>query len=187
MAENPLCKVCQGEGKPNPSRAVDVHHVSGRGSKTNDVTTWLPVCRDCHGKIHFGATTQIPVNSLRSLTASKPTNTMTQHNDTNTTDSLAVDSASAGSIPLLQMATNPQHGYGLMNWNQVDQWGYANNPIWYRVHQMAQHHGLDEVTKLRVLSDALMRQNVELQDRCKDLIARLPIPPISIQSNRVLS
>jgi hypothetical protein len=63
MAENPLCKVCQGEGKPNPSRAVDVHHVSGRGSKTNDVTTWLPVCRDCHGKIHFGATTQVPLNS----------------------------------------------------------------------------------------------------------------------------
>ena len=63
MAENPLCKVCQGEGTPNPSRAVDVHHVSGRGSKTNDVSTWLPVCRDCHGKIHFGATTQIPLNS----------------------------------------------------------------------------------------------------------------------------
>lgn len=56
MAENPGCKVCEGEGEPNPRRAVDVHHVSGRGSKTNDVSTWLPVCRQCHDDIHFGAT-----------------------------------------------------------------------------------------------------------------------------------
>ena len=48
--------------------------------------------------------------------------------DTNTLLGLAVDSASAGSIPLLEMATNPQNGYGLMNWNQVDQWGYENHP-----------------------------------------------------------
>ena len=103
--------------------------------------------------------------------------------DTNTLLGLAVDSASAGSIPLLQMATNRQHVYGLMNWNQVNQWGYANSPIWYRVHQMAQHHGLDEVTKLRVLADALMRQNIELQERCKEMAARLSISPIYIKSN----
>lgn len=35
---------------------------------------------------------------MRSLTASKPTKTMTQHNDNKTTDDLAVDSASAGSV-----------------------------------------------------------------------------------------
>ena len=35
---------------------------------------------------------------MRSLTASKPTNTMTQHNDNKTTSDLAVDSASAGSV-----------------------------------------------------------------------------------------
>lgn len=35
---------------------------------------------------------------MRSLTASKPTKTMSNHNDKNTTDSLAVDSASAGSL-----------------------------------------------------------------------------------------
>lgn len=122
--------------------------------------------------------------TLRSLTASKQPTTNNMEKDTNTFLGLAVDSASAGSIPLLQMATNPRHGYGLMNWNQVDQWGHANNPIWHQVHKMAQHHGLDEVTKLRVLADALMRQNVELQGRCKEMTARLPIPPISIQSNR---
>jgi len=91
--------------------------------------------------------------------------------------------SSAGSIPLLEMATNPQNGYGLMNWNQVDQWGYANHPTWHQVHKMALYRGLDEVTKLRVLSDALMRQNVELQERCEEMMARLPPPPNSIQSN----
>jgi len=70
---------------------------------------------------------------------------------TNTLLGLAVDSASAGSIPLLEMATNPQNGYGLMNWNQVDQWGYENHPTWHQVQKMALYHGLDEVTKLRVL------------------------------------
>jgi hypothetical protein len=89
----------------------------------------------------------------------------------------------AGSIPELQMATNPQHGYGLLNWNQVDQWGYLNNPIWNRVHKVAEAHGLDEVTKLRILADALMRQNVELSEKYKELHMRLPIPPFSIQSN----
>ena len=103
--------------------------------------------------------------------------------DTNTLLGLAVDSASAGSIPLLEMATNPQNGYGLMNWNQVDQWGYENHPTWHQVQKMALYQGLDEVTKLRVLSDALMRQSVELQERYKEMIARLPIPPISIPSN----
>jgi len=56
MAENPVCKVCEGEEAQHPRPSVDVHHVSGRGSKTNNVETWLPVCRQCHDDIHFGAT-----------------------------------------------------------------------------------------------------------------------------------
>lgn len=45
--------------------------------------------------------------TLKSLTASKPTNTMTQHNDTNTADRLAVDSASTGSSPVCGNCNKP--------------------------------------------------------------------------------
>ena len=53
------------------------------------------------------------LRTLRSLTASKPTNTMTQHDNNKTTDSLAVDSASAGSViaRLVEAANEVQRTY----------------------------------------------------------------------------
>lgn len=52
LAENTLCegfKVglagCEGD-------AVEVHHVQGRGIHLNDVSSWLPMCRQCHTWCH---------------------------------------------------------------------------------------------------------------------------------------
>lgn len=45
LRELPLCAICN---KP----ATDIHHKQGRGSKTNDTTTWLQTCRQCHTNIH---------------------------------------------------------------------------------------------------------------------------------------
>jgi hypothetical protein len=37
---------------PNCRRiATDIHHKKGRGKYLNDITTWLPVCRNCHHRI----------------------------------------------------------------------------------------------------------------------------------------
>jgi hypothetical protein len=33
--------------------ATDVHHKKGRGKYHLDVTTWLPVCRNCHAWIEL--------------------------------------------------------------------------------------------------------------------------------------
>ena len=45
MEQKPMCEaalpVCNG-----PS--TDVHHKKGRGVYHLDITTWLPVCRNCH-------------------------------------------------------------------------------------------------------------------------------------------
>ena len=49
LEENPVCEVCQ------KRKATDIHHKSGRGSNTNNVDTWVVVCRTCHDRIHFGA------------------------------------------------------------------------------------------------------------------------------------
>ena len=49
LEEHPVCKVC--ESAPS----TEIHHMRGRGSRTNDVSTWLSVCRSCHYKIHYGA------------------------------------------------------------------------------------------------------------------------------------
>ena len=111
----------------------------------------------------------MPPNNQRD----KDTNMTTKNQETPKPPVTKALPSSAGPIPLLEMATNPQNGYGLMNWNQVDQWGYANHPTWHQVHKMALYRGLDEVTKLRVLSDALMRQNVELKERCEEMMVML--------------
>jgi hypothetical protein len=42
---SPICHLCE-------QLATDIHHKEGRGSKTNDTTTWLGVCRQCHTNIH---------------------------------------------------------------------------------------------------------------------------------------
>ena len=52
LAENTLCegfKVglagCEGD-------AVEPHHTKGRGIHLNDVSSWLPMCRQCHTWCH---------------------------------------------------------------------------------------------------------------------------------------
>jgi hypothetical protein len=42
---SPICHICE-------ELATDIHHKEGRGSKTNDTTTWIGVCRQCHTNIH---------------------------------------------------------------------------------------------------------------------------------------
>ncbi|MEY2869799.1 MAG: hypothetical protein RIR01_2301 [Bacteroidota bacterium] len=50
MEEFPLCQaklpVCT-------NVAVDIHHTAKRGVNTNNVSTWISVCRACHNWIHF--------------------------------------------------------------------------------------------------------------------------------------
>jgi hypothetical protein len=43
---HPKCQVC-GE-----RAATDIHHTAGRGKSTNDASTFLAVCRECHNRIH---------------------------------------------------------------------------------------------------------------------------------------
>lgn len=45
LTTSPLCFICE-------AVATDIHHKEGRGSKTNDTTTWMAICRSCHTKIH---------------------------------------------------------------------------------------------------------------------------------------
>lgn len=45
MEESPFCAICH-------QPATDIHHKEGRGSKTNDTTTWMQLCRYCHSNIH---------------------------------------------------------------------------------------------------------------------------------------
>jgi len=54
MEKHPWCEVCESEGWPR-TKATEIHHKGGRGSATNDVSTWLSVCRESHRRIHFGA------------------------------------------------------------------------------------------------------------------------------------
>ncbi len=41
------CEVCS-------SRAVDVHHILGRGKGMDDIDNLMALCRDCHNKAHAG-------------------------------------------------------------------------------------------------------------------------------------
>ena len=66
-------------------------------------------------KAHTSAA-RATTRTLRSLTASKPTNTMTHHNDNKTTDDLAVDSASAGS----SMAFNESAMRGMQKQEELE-------------------------------------------------------------------
>lgn len=43
---NPTCACCKS------LQTKDVHHMKGRGKYLLDVTTFLPVCRQCHDAIH---------------------------------------------------------------------------------------------------------------------------------------
>lgn len=49
MNENPNCQVntalCTTVG-------IEIHHTAGRGINTNNVDTFLTVCRECHNYIH---------------------------------------------------------------------------------------------------------------------------------------
>ena len=49
LADNPTCEVC------NSRTANEIHHREpGRGSKTNDVSLFVAICRKCHRRIHQG-------------------------------------------------------------------------------------------------------------------------------------
>jgi hypothetical protein len=47
--EHPYCWVCKIDGA---TPAIDVHHTKGRGKYLLDISTWVPVCRECHYFIH---------------------------------------------------------------------------------------------------------------------------------------
>lgn len=47
--ENQFCKARLENCTINTS---DIHHMRGRGEYYLDTSTWLPVCRNCHTKIH---------------------------------------------------------------------------------------------------------------------------------------
>ena len=49
LEENPHCEVAS---MSCTSQATEIHHKEYRGLKTNDVSTWLKVCRSCHLHIH---------------------------------------------------------------------------------------------------------------------------------------
>lgn len=46
LAVHPFCEIC---GR----QATDIHHKAGRGSRTNDVSTFCALCRKCHDWLHF--------------------------------------------------------------------------------------------------------------------------------------
>lgn len=47
MKFNTVCEVKGCSSKPK-----DIHHKDGRGSNTNNMNTWMAVCRPCHNEIH---------------------------------------------------------------------------------------------------------------------------------------
>jgi hypothetical protein len=50
LTEHP---VCHAKIHKCSLHATDVHHKKGRGKYHLDVTTWLPVCRNCHAWIEL--------------------------------------------------------------------------------------------------------------------------------------
>ena len=92
-------------------------------------------------------------------------------------------SAATGSIPPLQIVKNPQGDYALNGWDDVNRWGCHNHPAWNYVTKHAEAQGWDELTKLKVLADTLMRHHVELQTAATEMLKRQPIPPIVLSSN----
>ena len=47
-----LCECCMG------NKAVDIHHVYGRGEGKDVITNLMAVCRKCHEKAHNGKLTK---------------------------------------------------------------------------------------------------------------------------------
>lgn len=43
-----LFSTCQATLVDCTGKATDVHHMAGRGSNHNKISTWLAVCRNCH-------------------------------------------------------------------------------------------------------------------------------------------
>jgi len=43
--------VCHAKIHECSLRATEIHHKKGRGKYLLDITTWLPVCRNCHNWI----------------------------------------------------------------------------------------------------------------------------------------
>jgi len=103
--------------------------------------------------------------------------------DSNNRDGFSRSHDLAGSIPKLEIVTNPQGDYGLNGWAEVDRWGYLNHPAWNYVKKHADAQGWDEVTKLKVLADTLLRHHVELQCRVTEMLKHQPIPPVVLSSN----
>jgi len=46
LSNNPQCAMCQKWDD------LDLHHRRGRGKYLNDVSTFVPLCRKCHNKVH---------------------------------------------------------------------------------------------------------------------------------------
>lgn len=49
--QNDANKSCKARLKGCTLVASDVHHTKGRGESLNDVSTWIPLCRNCHNYV----------------------------------------------------------------------------------------------------------------------------------------
>ena len=49
LLDHPMCHV---KSYDCSLQATDIHHTKGRDKYYLDVTTWLPVCRNCHIFVH---------------------------------------------------------------------------------------------------------------------------------------
>lgn len=46
-------KLCEAQLPGCTVKSAEVHHKEGRGIKTNNIKTWLAVCRNCHNWIEL--------------------------------------------------------------------------------------------------------------------------------------
>lgn len=59
---NDANKACKARLNGCTLTASDVHHTKGRGPYLNDVSTWIPLCRNCHNYIETHPTEAIELN-----------------------------------------------------------------------------------------------------------------------------
>ena len=90
--------------------------------------------------------------------------------------------SSTGSIPSVQMVENPQGDYGMIGWDDLNEWGIRNHPMWNMAMKHAEYKGLDELTTLRLLTDCLVRQNVKLVEEFVAQAQR-QVGPVTVKSN----
>jgi len=53
MEQHPNCQI---KTTGCTTIGTEIHHTAGRGINTNNVDTWLTVCRNCHNTVHLNST-----------------------------------------------------------------------------------------------------------------------------------